>query len=89
MWNILYFRRKQHSREYIQKSILEEMEELDDIRAYDATKLEEGEAVPFEQAVDEIKAGIVKWTMPYGSRKTRRDLWQGYPVTIKKTSLLR
>jgi len=41
-------------------NILEEMEELDDIRAYDAIKLEEEEAVPFEQAVDEIKTGIVK-----------------------------
>ncbi len=41
-------------------SILEEMEELDDIRAYDASKLEEEETIPFEQAVDEIKAGIVK-----------------------------
>lgn len=41
-------------------NILEEMEELDDIRAYDTIKLEEEEAVPFEKAVDEIKTGIVK-----------------------------
>ncbi|MDM8565864.1 hypothetical protein QUF74_09450 [Candidatus Halobeggiatoa sp. HSG11] len=38
--------------------IVSEMEELDDIRAYDAAK--EEESIPFEQAVDEIKSGIVK-----------------------------
>ncbi len=38
--------------------IVSEMEELDDIRAYDAAK--EEDSIPFEQAVNEIKSGIVK-----------------------------
>ncbi len=35
--------------------ILEELEELDDIRAYDAAKKAPQESVPFEQAVREIE----------------------------------
>lgn len=43
------------------KIIVEEMEELSDIRAYDRAKNEtEDEAVPFEQAVKEIENGKVK-----------------------------
>jgi len=37
------------------KNIVEEMEELDDIRSYDNAKKEtEDETIPFEQAVKEI-----------------------------------
>ena len=35
--------------------IMEEMEELEDIRVYDVAKIEPQDAVPFEQAVREIK----------------------------------
>jgi len=35
--------------------IVEELEELDDIRAYDAAKSGSQDAVPFEQAVREIQ----------------------------------
>ena len=43
------------------ENIVEEMEELDDIRAYDQAKNEtKDEVVPFEQAVKEIEDGIVK-----------------------------
>ncbi len=42
------------------ENLIEEMEELEDIRAYDAAKSEEGDTIPFEQAVNEIKSGIVK-----------------------------
>jgi len=35
--------------------IVEELEELDDIRAYDAAKSGSQEAVPFDQAVREIQ----------------------------------
>ncbi len=35
--------------------ILVDMEELDDIRAYDRAKARGGEAIPFEQAVRELK----------------------------------
>jgi PHD/YefM family antitoxin component YafN of YafNO toxin-antitoxin module len=35
--------------------ILEELEELDDIRAFDEAKSKEQETVPFEQAVREIR----------------------------------
>ena len=43
------------------ENIVEEMEELDDIRAYDQAKNEtEDEVIPFEQAVKEIEDGIVK-----------------------------
>lgn len=36
--------------------IIEDLEELDDIRAYDAAVSEPDEAVPFSQAVQEIRA---------------------------------
>jgi len=37
------------------ESIVEELEELDDIRAYDAAKTGPQDAVPFEQAVREVE----------------------------------
>ena len=37
--------------------IIRELEELDDIRAYDAAKHISGETISFEQAVAETKAG--------------------------------
>lgn len=39
------------------EQIVEALEELDDIRAYDAAKRETSEAIPFEQAVSEIDKG--------------------------------
>ena len=39
------------------EQILEEIEELEDIRAYDITKSEKDEMIPFEQAVQEIRKG--------------------------------
>ena len=38
------------------KKILEDLEELESIRAYDAAKTADDESIPFEQAVEEIKA---------------------------------
>ena len=35
--------------------VLAEMEELEDIRAYDRAKARGGEIIPFEQAVKEVK----------------------------------
>jgi hypothetical protein len=35
--------------------LLEEVEELESIRAYDAAKASKEEAIPFEQAVSEIE----------------------------------
>ena len=35
--------------------IVEDIEELDDIRAYDSVKEQRSEAIPFEQAVREIQ----------------------------------
>lgn len=37
--------------------MLEQLEEIDDIRAYDAAKAEEDEVIPFDQAVREIEEG--------------------------------
>jgi hypothetical protein len=37
------------------RKLLEELEELESIRAYDAAKASDDEAVPFEQAVAEIE----------------------------------
>jgi len=37
--------------------MLEQLEEIDDIRAYDAAKAEEDEVIPFDQAVKEIEEG--------------------------------
>jgi len=43
------------------QNIVEEMEELEDIRSYDQAKNDpENEIVPFEQAVKEIENGTVK-----------------------------
>jgi hypothetical protein len=35
--------------------ILEQLEEIDDIRSYDAAKAEKDEIIPFDQAVNEIE----------------------------------
>ncbi len=37
--------------------MLEQLEEIDDIRAYDAAKAKEDEFIPFDQAVKEIEEG--------------------------------
>ena len=37
------------------QQMLEELEELDDIRAYDAAKASGDEAIPFEQAMAEVR----------------------------------
>jgi PHD/YefM family antitoxin component YafN of YafNO toxin-antitoxin module len=37
------------------QAVLEELEELDDIRAYDEAKLEPSDPLPFEQVVREIR----------------------------------
>ena len=39
------------------QQIKEELEELDDIRAYDAAKAQPSEPVPFEEAIREIHEG--------------------------------
>jgi len=40
------------------EQIVDALEELDDIRAYDAAKGDPTEAIPFEQAISEINNGI-------------------------------
>jgi len=35
--------------------LLEQLEDVDDIRAYDAAKAEDDEVIPFDQAVREIE----------------------------------
>ena len=37
--------------------IISELEDLDDIRAYDAAQIHAGDRLPFEQAVREIQQG--------------------------------
>ena len=37
------------------QKLLEELEELDSIRAYDAAKASDDEAISFEQAIEEIE----------------------------------
>ncbi len=37
------------------RKLLEDLEELESIRAYDAAKASKDEAIPFEQAVSEIE----------------------------------
>jgi hypothetical protein len=37
--------------------MMEQLEEIDDIRAYDAAKAEDDEIIPFDQAVNEIEKG--------------------------------
>jgi len=39
------------------EKVMAEIEELDDIRAYDRAKSVENEIIPFEQAVQEIQSG--------------------------------
>ena len=38
--------------------LLEALEELDSIKAYDEAKASEDEVIPFEQAVEEIERGL-------------------------------
>lgn len=40
------------------QQILEALDELDDIRAYDEAKREPSDPIPFEQAYSEIKEGM-------------------------------
>jgi hypothetical protein len=40
------------------QQILEALEELDDIRAYDEAKQEPSEIVPFEEAVSDMSKGM-------------------------------
>jgi len=35
--------------------VIEDLEELDDIRAYDSAKARHDESIPFEQAIKELK----------------------------------
>jgi len=37
--------------------MLEQLEEIDDIRAYDAAKAEKDDVIPFDQAIKEIEEG--------------------------------
>ena len=37
------------------RKILDELEELESIRAYDKAKASEGEAIPFDKAIEEIE----------------------------------
>jgi hypothetical protein len=37
--------------------MLEQLEEIDDIRAYDAAKDQDDEVIPFDQAIKEIEEG--------------------------------
>ena len=37
--------------------MMEQLEEIDDVRSYDAAKAEEDEVIPFDQAVREIEEG--------------------------------
>lgn len=41
------------------QQIVEEMEELDDIRAYDEGKAQPSDSVPFDKAVKEIREGNI------------------------------
>lgn len=41
------------------QQIKEDLEELDDIRAFDEAKAQPSESVPFEQAMREIKKGKI------------------------------
>lgn len=41
------------------QKIVEEMEELDDIRAYDESKAQPSDSVPFDTAVKEIREGKI------------------------------
>ncbi len=42
------------------ENIIEEIEELEDIRAFDQAKSEDNEVIPFEQAIQEIEDGKIK-----------------------------
>lgn len=41
------------------QSLMDELEDRDDLRAYEAAKAEGGEAIPFDQAVKEIESGKI------------------------------
>jgi hypothetical protein len=47
------------------QQILEALDELDDIRAYDEAKREHSDPIPFGQAISEIKERMSDWDMNY------------------------
>ena len=42
------------------RQLLEELEELEDIKAFDEAKNKDEESIPFRQALEEIKNGLVR-----------------------------
>ncbi len=45
------------------KQVMNDLEELADIRAYDEAKSAADERIPFELAVQEIQAGYDRWSI--------------------------
>ena len=43
----------------VYQKLLEELEELESLRAYDQAKSKDDEAIPFEQAVEKIEGGCL------------------------------
>jgi len=59
------------------ESILEDLEDLEDIKAVDAFESRpEKEFIPFRQALEEIKSGLVKWTISYRLNAQLKNNWQ-------------
>ena len=42
------------------QQLLDELEELGDIKAYDEAKSRDEESIPFKEALEEIRKGLVK-----------------------------
>ena len=64
------------------EQVVEKLEELDDIRAFDLAKAGSQETIPFEQAVREIQEGSNE--LPTRSKfcEPRRDNWRKSPNKI-------
>lgn len=57
--------------------ILEALEELESILAYDAAKASSDEIIPFEQAVAEIERNRIEMSPERVSSTARGNLWAG------------
>jgi len=69
--------------------IQEEMEELEDIRAYDEAKMEPSDPIPFQEAIAEIQKE--KWirNITFSLNELLKNNWRRYLKTTKAESLMR
>gem|GEM_PF-92627 len=72
------------------EQILESLEELDDIRAYDEAKSSPSDPIPFEQAVSEITrrdAGLIYQLSIQNAGSRRQRVWRVKTMTVRDIAI--